>query len=508
MKNSIGREIPDEYGKGHLYNGAFSVKPDMKLYAPPVKAVKPGSKKLMESIEDVFKRIPIQDGMTLSFHHHLRNGDYVLNMVLAVADKLNIKNLNIAISSVFPIHEPLIEYIKKGVVTGIDTDYMSGPVAKAISKGILKRPVIFRTHGGRARAIASGQLKIDVAFLAAPAADMYGNINGIEGATACGSLGYALVDARYADCVVAITDHLRPYPLIPASINQTEVDYVVVVDSIGDPEGIISGTTQLTKNPISLSIAKKAADVIEASGLLKEGFSFQTGAGGASLATAAFLKEKMEQKHICGNFALGGITKYIVEMQKAGLFRVLFDSQSFDLDAVKSIRTNSNHVEISADMYANPFNKGCVVNQLDVAVLGATEIDTDFNVNVITGSNGVIMGGSGGHSDAAAGAKMTMIVTPLIRKRLPIIVDKVTTVSTPGETVDVVVTERGIAVNPRRKELRDALIKSGISIVNINELKEKAESLTGKPDIVTHEGPVVGLVEYRDGTLIDVIHKV
>lgn len=337
---------------------------------------------------------------------------------------------------------------------------------------------------------------------------MYGNINGIEGATACGSLGYALVDARYADCVVAITDHLRPYPLIPASINQTEVDYVVVVDSIGDPEGIISGTTQLTKNPISLNIAKKAADVIEASGLLKEGFSFQTGAGGASLATAAFLKEKMEQKHICGNFALGGITKYIVEMQKAGLFRVLFDSQSFDLDAVKSIRTNSNHVEISADMYANPFNKGCVVNQLDVAVLGATEIDTDFNVNVITGSNGVIMGGSGGHSDAAAGAKMTMIVTPLIRKRLPIIVDKVTTVSTPGETVDVVVTERGIAVNPRREELREALIKSGISIVSINELKEKAESLTGKPDIVTHEGPVVGLVEYRDGTLIDVIHKV
>lgn len=118
------------------------------------------------------------------------------------------------------------------------------------------------------------------------------------------------------------------------------------------------------------------------------------------------------------------------------------------------------------------------------------------------------MGGSGGHSDAAAGAKMTMIVTPLIRKRLPIIVDKVTTVSTPGETVDVVVTERGIAVNPRREELREALIKSGISIVSINELKEKAESLTGKPDIVTHEGPVVGLVEYRDGTLIDVIHKV
>jgi citrate lyase subunit alpha/citrate CoA-transferase len=509
MINKLGREIPDSIAKTIVpFAGAFAAEPTMIRQAPKVKRILPGESKLVENLEEVFKKISITNGMTLSFHHHLRNGDGVLNMVLDTAAKLGLRDLKIAASSIFAVHTPLIEHIKNGVVTEIDTNYMSGPVAQAISRGILAKPVMMRTHGGRGRAIECGQLKIDVAFIAAPAADDYGNINGTQGPAACGSLGYAMPDAEYAETVVAITDNLVEYPLMPVSIEQTRVDYVVNVDCIGDPKGIVSGTTKITRDPVGLRIAEMAAKVIQAAGLIKDGFSFQTGAGGASLGTAYFVRKMMEKAGVVGSFALGGITGYMVDMLENGLFKKLLDVQGFDLEAGLSIAKNQNHREISANFYASPFNCGSAVNKLDVVILGATEIDTDFNVNVVTGSDGVIMGGSGGHSDAAAGAKVTIIVTNLLRGRLPIIVDKVLTATTPGETIDVLVTERGIAVNPLRNDLKEKLINVGLPVKEITELKELAEKIAGKPKKIQTGERIVALVEYRDGTIIDIVHQV
>lgn len=510
MKNAIGRQLPihiDGYGEVKAFGGAFMTPPDMLRQAPRVRTIRPGDSKLVASLEDVFAKIPVRSGMTLSFHHHFRNGDGVVNQVLATAEKLGIRDLTVALSSTFPIHAPMVDHMKNGVVTGLDTNYMSGPVADAVSRGVLRRPVILRTHGGRARAIECGQLKIDVAFIASPAADEYGNINGVEGPTACGSLGYAIPDAEYADCVVAVTDHLVEYPLSPISIPQTRVDYVVRVDSIGDPKGIVSGTTRITKDPVGLKIADTASKVIAASGLLKDGFSFQTGAGGASLAVAHFVRKMMEEQSIKGSFALGGITGHMVEMLESGLFRKLIDVQGFDLEAVRSITSNPNHVEVSAGFYASPFNSGCIVNQLDVVILGATEIDTNFNVNVVTGSTGIIMGGSGGHSDAAAGAKLTIVVANLLRGRLPIIMDNVLTATTPGETIDVLVTEHGIAVNPKRCDLQKQLIEAGLPVRDIHELKQLAEKIAGKPKSIPTSDRIVAVVEYRDGTVIDVVRQ-
>lgn len=465
-------------------------------------------KKLVGSIKEAIKLCNLKDGDTISFHHHLRNGDYVLNMVLGTISDMGYKNIKVAASSIFPIHKPLIRHIEDGVVTAIDTNYISGAVGEAISKGILDEPVMFRSHGGRPRAIESGELEIDVAFIAAPTADYYGNINGVDGPSACGSLGYAFPDANCAKKVVAITDNLMDYPISPISIDQTKVDYVVKVDAIGDAEGIVSGTTQITRDPIGHTIAKYAAKVIEHSGLLKEGFSFQTGAGGASLAAAYYLKKIMIEKGITGSFGMGGITKYFVDFLEEGLFKKLLDVQCFDLYAVKSIKSNPNHIEISGSFYANPKSKGCAVDNLDIVILGATEIDTSFNVNVHTNSNGVIIGGSGGHNDTAAGSKLAIIVTPLIRARLPIIVDKVITTSTPGDNIDVLVTERGIAVNPKNKDLNKRLVDAGLPIVDIHELKAKAEAKTGKPNRIKTGDKVVGVVENRDGTIIDSIYNI
>ncbi len=464
--------------------------------------------KLVKSIREAIVLSELKDGMTVSFHHHLRNGDYVLNMVMDEIANLGIKDVTVNASSLFDIHKPLLTHIENKVVTGVAADYIAQGPGRAFSEGVLEKPVQFRTHGGRASDIALGRTPIDVAFIAAPCADPMGNCSGKYGKSACGSLGYAYADAMYAKKVVVITDNLVSYPLQDWSISEDYIDYVVLVDAIGNPKGIVSGTTQITRDPVGLVMASHAAKVIEASGLLKDGFSFQTGAGGASLAAAKFLKDIMLKKEIKGSFGLGGITGYMVDMLKAGCFRSLMDVQCFDLTAVESIKSDPRHQEISAMQYASPSSRSAVVDSLDVVILGATEIDTDFNVNVHTDSNGYIMGGSGGHSDAAAGAKLSMIIAPMFRARLPIVTDRVTCISTPGKDIDVLVTQGGIAVNPKNTELKKSLVNAGLPVIDIKELKEKTERVTGKPEKLPKGDRVVAQVIGREGDVLDNIYNV
>ena len=368
--------------------------------------------------------------------------------------------------------------------------------------------MIFHSHGGRARAVETGQIKIDVAFLGVPSCDVYGNANGYTGPSACGSLGYAIVDAKNANHVVLLTDNLVEYPNTPFSIDQDLVDQIVVVDSVGDASRIATGATRITQNPKDLLIAQNAADVIAYSPYFEDGFSLQTGSGGASLAVTRYLTEYMERRTITASWALGGITSQLVRLHEQGLIRRLLDVQSFDQDAIRSIAHNPLHTEIDASYYANPRNKGCAVNKLNVVVLSALEIDTEFNVNVLTGSDGTIMGASGGHSDTAIGSGLSVIVAPLIRGRIATVVDRVITVVTPGSSVDILVTDRGIAINPRRQDLIDHFRGSSLPIYTIEELKARAERVAGKPEPLQFEERIVGLVEYRDGTIIDVVRAV
>ena len=464
--------------------------------------------KLVKTLREAIELSGLKSGMSVSFHHHLRNGDYTLNMVMDVISDMGIRDLTLNASSIFDTHAPLEEHIRNHVVRKINTNYMSAGLGHRISEGLMEEPVDFRTHGGRPRDIALGITPIDVAFIAAPSADCAGNCTGKFGPSACGSMGYAFPDAMYAKKVIVITDNLVPYPLQGWSIPEIHVDYVVTVDAIGDPRGIVSGTTKITRDPVGLIMAETAVKVIQHSGLLKDGFSFQTGAGGASLAAAKFLMDIMVRDKIQGSFASGGITGYLVDMLNAGCFKSLMDVQCFDLKAVESIRRNPAHQEISAMQYASPAAASAVVDKLDVVILGATEIDTDFNVNVHTDSNGYIMGGSGGHSDTAAGAKLSMIIAPLFRARLPIVTDRVQCISTPGRDIDVLVTQRGVAVNPKNVELMERLKAAGLPVMDIRQLKDIAENITGKPQKMVRAGRTVANVIYRDGNVIDTIRGV
>ncbi len=508
-RNVLGREIPESlpsFGKLKAFAGSWARNSLVDGSRKLLSAGRPS--KVLENLDEAVRRSGLESGMTVSFHHHFREGDFVVNMVMDAIARAGIRDLTLAPSSLTSIHAPLLEHVRSGVIKRIFTSGLRGELADAISHGAMDIPVVIHSHGGRARLMQEGTILPDVAFLGVPHCDTYGNARGSVGASACGSLGYAKVDARIAKSVVLLTDDLVDYPVVPASIGQEWVDWVVPVDAVGDPKGISKGATRMTRDPRELLIARNAIAAIDAAGVVKNGFSFQTGTGGASLAVIRYLREMMQARGVKASFVLGGITSQVAEMLEQGLVGAVFDVQSFDTEAARSMAANPRHFEIDASCYANPMSKGCAVNLLDLVILSALEVDESFNVNVITGSDGIIRGASGGHSDTAAGAGLTVVVAPLVRGRTASVVRRVETVVTPGETVDLLVTDFGMAVNPRRGDLKSALQSAGLQVFDIAELREKAESIAGLPDPVRYGDRVVGIVEYRDGTIIDVIREV
>lgn len=493
-----------EMGK-RVYNGEND-----KILTPRHELQKESPK--LVTLEDAIRRSGLKDGMTISFHHHFRGGDKVVNMVVDKLAEMGYKDLHLAASSLSDVHAPLKRHIESGVITRISTSGLRGELAQAISSGVMDNPVVFRSHGGRGAAIANGDLHIDVAFLGASSSDPLGNACGYSRSgkekSICGSLGYALPDARYADKVVILTDDLVDYPNTPNSISESDVDFVVEVESVGDSSKIASGAIRDTKNPRDILLAQQAAKVIINSGYFEDGFSIQTGSGGASLAAVKFIREEMIKRGIKASYALGGITAHMVKLHEEGLIERLIDVQSFDRVAAESLRDNKMHKEVSSCEYASAEDAGSAVHYLDIVILSALEADVNFNVNVLVGSDGVIRGAIGGHPDTAADSALSIIVCPLLRGRIPCIVDEVTTLITPGSTVDVIVTEYGIAVNPRRPELAERLKGAGLKVVDIKTLRDKALSIIGTPTPLAFGDKTVGIVMNRDGSVMDVIKNI
>lgn len=512
MINAVGRDIPEEILKqtgkdifrGSNYFDGYEYKKD----GPVTKyVINSQGSKLVDSIHEVLVKCGIRDGMTLGFHHHFREGDYVVNMVMKEIHAMGIKDITICASSLGKAHDCLVEYIEDGTITNIQSSGVRGKIGQAISEGKLKGIAIMRSHGGRVRAIESGEVRIDIAFIGAPTCDDYGNCRGIGGKSDCGVLSYSMVDGDYADKVVAITDCLVPFPNFPAHISMTKVDYVVVVDAIGDPKKIATGAAKPTTDMRKLMMADYCTQFVVNTPYFKDGFSYQTGVGGASIASTISLAKIMKERNIRMRFGVGGLTKPMCDLLINDQVDALLDTQDFDLDAVESVK-NLKHFRISAGEYADPFNKGAIVNKLDFVILAALEVDVNFNCNVVVGSDGVITGAQGGHPDTAAGAKCTIVLTPLLQGRIPAVCSEVTTVTTPGENIDVVITEYGIAINPKRQDLAECMKDTGLPLKTIEELRDIAYSIAGKPEKVQFGDRVVGIIESRDGTIMDVVRQI
>lgn len=512
MINAVGREIPDEIleltGKevfhgNHYYDG-FEYKKD----GPNTRCVINSNKsKLVKNIREALEKCGIKDGMTVSFHHHFRDGDYIVNMVMKEIHEMGIKDITICASSLGKAQDPIVPYIEDGTITNIQSSGVRGKIGEAISNGKLKGLAIMRSHGGRVRAIETGETRIDIAFIGAPTCDDYGNCRGIGGKSDCGVLSYAMADAMYADRVVAITDCLVPFPNFPAHISMTRVDYVVEVDAIGDPKKIATGAAKPTTDQRKLMMAEYCTKFVVNTPYFKDGFSYQTGVGGASIASTISLAKVMKERNVRMRFGVGGLTKPMCDLLINDQVDCLLDTQDFDLAAVESVK-HLRHFRISAGEYADPFNKGAVVNKLDFVILAALEVDVHFNCNVVVGSDGVITGAQGGHPDTAAGAKCSIVIAPLLQGRIPAICTDVTTVTTPGESVDVVITDYGIAINPRRKDLIEAMKDVDLPFKTIEELRDIAYAIAGEPQKVQFADRVVGIIESRDGTIMDVVRQI
>jgi citrate lyase subunit alpha/citrate CoA-transferase len=512
VRNALGRLVPTIVNgqdqvpfRGVDGHGASGTKA-----GPPIRSCRDypaNGDKRVPDLRTALERCGLRDGMVISTHHHFRNGDKVALMALETAAEMGVKDLMWFPSASFPCHEPVIDLMDRGVVHHIEGS-MNGPLGEYTSRGKMRGHGVLRSHGGRWQAVQDGEVKIDIAVIAAPTADAFGNCDGSHGPSACGSLGFALADSLYADRVIVVTDNLVPFPCIPWQIQGNNVDFVVEVPSVGDPSKIVSGTTQITKSPDRLLIAEYVARFLRDTEIMRDGFSFQAGAGGTTLAFAIYLRDLMRAAGVTARFARGGSTQHMVEMLQEGLVEYILDGQTFDLEGVRSMREDPRHVNTSPFTSYNFHGKGNFASLVDVTVLGATEVDVDFNANVVTHSDGMLLHGIGGWQNCLY-AGCTILALPSFRDRIPVIVDEVVTVTGPSELIDVVVTERGIAINPRRADLLDRARGSGLPLRTIEELKAEVETILGGPPAKPRltDDPVA-VVKWVDGTVIDSVWRI
>ncbi len=512
VENAAGRLVPATVNgvESVPFKGVDKHRPSGRKAAPPIRSCGEfpfDGDKTTEDIRTALENAGLRDGMTISSHHHLRNGDLVANAVFAAAAELGVKDLRWFPSASFPCHAPQIDLMESGVLHHIEGS-MNGPLGDYCTRGKMRGMGVLRSHGGRWQAIQDGEVHIDIAVIAAPTADAFGNATGDRGPAACGLLGFALADSIYADHVIAVTDNLVDFPCVPWQIQGNNVDQVVVMDSIGDPSKIVSGTTQLTKSPDRLLIAEYTARFCDEAGIVRDGFSFQAGAGGTTLSFAIYLRDLMRERKIKARFVRGGSTEYLVAMLEEGLTDYILDGQTFDLEGVRSMRENPGHVNTSPFTSYNWHGKGNFAGMLDAVVLGATEVDVGFNANVVTHSDGKLLHGIGGWQNCLFG-KCTILPIPSFRNRSPVIMDRVTTLCGPGELIDVIVTERGIAINPQRRDLIDAVRGSSLPIRDIREIKAEVDELCGGPPAPPVTGEkVVAAIKWVDGTVIDCVRQV
>ena len=468
----------------------------------------------------------IQDGDTISYPHYYRTGDKGLQMVVEALRRHGKRGIILYGNAFFDNTDPwLIEAFADGILAGL----YGNPYRKLgghIMQGALKPWVSVGTsHGNRVRKLQTGEVHIKVAFGPVAMADRFGNASGCMGKPEhyCGPLGLFLADTEYADYTCLLAGTVADKTIGPASLSMENVDFVVPVETPGLAEAIGSGTLDLERiraNKFNSVVAANVTRVMQAADVIQPGMDFQVGSG-AGLIVLDNIRSMLRERGIRANLSIGGITSLHQDMFDEGLVDKLMHGQLFEPSerVVGSLLNDARHIDISAGYYASVAVKECLVNQLDVAVLSALEIDREFNVNTVC-ANGRIIGGIGGGQDVAAGADLTIMFLPLATgkdgKGFPKIVDQVYTRTTPGEVIDVVVTEEYAAVNPasassRRQAVIDNAEKAGLKLVSMEELHEKSIAKASEfgtlPVRQETTDEVLHLIEWRDGTVLDMIKK-
>lgn len=526
--NSLGRALPATLNglEVSAYQGAFAPI-DVSRPAPMSFAPTPGMgrSKVRARLAEVVE-MALPQGGTVSLPHYYRDDAAALIALLDALRFTGRRGIRLFGMAFFNSHaEPIRAALRDGTLAGIEGN-VYGAAAKLVGSGELGEVVVGRSHGGRARALELGQRMVDLALVPVPIADRFGNANGVEGPydAQVGPIALSTADARFARHTAVLAAELHPGLLAYHPIDMASVDSVIIGNP-GSNKGIGTGTTDVSRmrqDPIRLTIAELTLRVLRTSGVIRPGFNFQIGSGSGLLVLDEVLKE-MGEKKIRGGFTVGGTTESHVDLLEQGLIEVLLDGQCFQPSArsFRSLRENPQHIEVSTSLYYSPVAKQEGSGLMDAVVLGASEVDRDFNLNTVTGYDGVLRTGIGGGPDAAAGAGLTVIALPLARGNkngtsAPSLRDRVTTVVTPGEVVDVIVTEAGVAINPASRSpwverLREDAAAAGLRLSPMEALVEASEAAARALGPVMEKprttDQIVYAVEWRDGRLLDVVRK-
>lgn len=528
QRTTLGRSVPTRIG-GRPYNpfaGSFAALSETAS-APARLPGRPfdGSSKVT-TLDDAFS--VLRDGDGLSFPHYYRNGgDRFLRAVIGQLRHRGLKGIRLVGNAYFGELDDLIAAVGDGTVGAVYGNPYGGLARAAAAGDLLPLRIMGCTHGGRQRDLMTGEEHVRLAVFPAPAADVWGNASGVLGKREerCGPLGLFDADVRYADysCVCAGT--VSDTFLSHRSISMEHVDFVVPFEGVGESAGIGAGTLDLDRimSPKNLAVADRVMRLLGAAGLLRDGVAFQSGSG-ASLAVLQRLSDHFVAEGLKASFTIGGITQIHVDMLRRGAVELILHGQCFQPtdEVFDSLLNDPGHQEVTTSLYANLGCKGTLTPLLDFALLSCAEIDTDFNVNTVTGYDGRYVGGIGGGPNVGR-SKMTIIFTTLAgfsRRRgqaFPSIRERVNTVTMSGELVDVVITEEDAVINPSSPSpyvaaLRDNASAAGLALIGMEELAAKAAAKARKLGPLMPEpeltDDVVEIVKADDGTILDVVRRV
>ena len=115
VENKVGRLVPTNINgeKAVPFQGVGKYKPEGRRFSHAITSNKDfpaDGNKQVASIKEALLKAGLKDGMTISSHHHFRNGDLIMNKVFDIAKELGVKNLRWFPSASFPCHEHLIQY--------------------------------------------------------------------------------------------------------------------------------------------------------------------------------------------------------------------------------------------------------------------------------------------------------------------------------------------------------------------------------------------------------------
>ena len=169
VKNAAGRFVPTSVNgeKQVPFKGVNKHKPIGNKVSPKISSCidfPSDGNKVVKNLREALKKAGLKNGMTISTHHHLRNGDVVTNMLFDTIKSMGIKNIRWFPSASFPCHEHLIKYLDDGTIHHIEGS-MNGPLGRYTTKGKMKGTGVLRSHGGRYQSIQDGEVKVDIAVV-------------------------------------------------------------------------------------------------------------------------------------------------------------------------------------------------------------------------------------------------------------------------------------------------------------------------------------------------------